>query len=81
MLHLGGVVAYSIPEPMRSAVGILADLILPFEDWVREPNKFRPSGELPWRSAATAAQALNATGLQFVGTLEGWIDKIGRAHV
>lgn len=71
--------AYTIPEPERSAVVILADLILPLEDWVRDPGKYRPPGssnesDFPWRAAATPDKALNATGLQFVLRLEAWIE-------
>ena len=71
--------AYTIPEPERSAVVILADLILPLEDWVRDPGKYRPPGssnesDFPWRAAATPDKALNATGLQFVLSLEAWIE-------
>src|SRR2546422_419639 len=70
--------AYTVPASLRASLSLLADALLPIEEWLKtkpyvpDPSALIPSeGPLPWRSGSIS---LNANSLELIRAFEAWID-------
>src|SRR5260370_37173054 len=73
--------SYEIPQAVRPIIEKLAELVLPIQDWLKQPNKRPPRYDqfitplkgVPWRPGG-AAPTLSAGAMKIVEYLEMQVD-------
>lgn len=71
--------AYTVPASLHASLSSLADVLLPFQDWLQTPGRYVPDPlalipsekPLPWRSGP---MSLNAASLGLIQAFEAWVD-------